>query len=148
MNRLSKSLLAMLLVVVTGVAVAGHGGHGERHFERLSKKLDLTAEQQTKIEAIRESTTAQKQALRDEKKAIREAMKAMMASDNYNQGAVEELATRKGELVRKKMILKAETMQAISQVLSPEQRAKAKKMMQKHGKKKMRHHRKMADDSE
>jgi protein CpxP len=148
MNTLSKSLLAFVLAIFAGMAVAGHGSHGDRHHAWMAKKLDLTEEQQTQIKAIREEAKEEGKALREEKKALHKEMKTLLSSDEYNASAVEELAARKGELVRKMTIHKAETMHAIGQVMTLEQREKAREIHERKSKKKHGHFRKHKGDME
>ena len=73
MNKkiLTIALALSLPLAVTAYAGGGKGpehfgGHGGNRVERLTKELDLTAEQKTKLEAVFQQEEEKRKALREE----------------------------------------------------------------------------------
>lgn len=71
------SLIGSALILGTGSAWAGGGGHGHKHdpqskIERMTKKLDLTQEQQDKILPILQDKHHKMEALHNQMKDVRE----------------------------------------------------------------------------
>ena len=107
MTRKTRKVLwvAVPLVVVlgAGAAVAGfkhnHGIHGpERMMQRISEKLELTQEQQTKLEAVKDALVEGRQAFRQERaetfdKVIAEVRKSEM-DESTVMALVEERTSR------------------------------------------------------
>lgn len=97
-----------------------HGGHGMAMHQL--DRLDLTAEQEAKVQKIMDE---QKQAGQDRMKAMRDTMDAMhkaMDGDNYDARKVRELADKQAKLQADMMVEHAETMHRIRAVLTPEQK--------------------------
>ncbi len=70
-------LIGSALIIGTGAAWAGGGGHGHKHdpqskLERLTKKLDLTQEQQGKILPILQDKHQKMEALHNQMKDVRQ----------------------------------------------------------------------------
>ncbi len=71
------SLIGSALILGTGSAWAGGGGHGHKHdpqskMERMTKKLDLTQEQQDKILPILQDKHHKMEALHNQMKDVRQ----------------------------------------------------------------------------
>ena len=71
------SLIVSALILGTGSAWAGGGGHGHKHdpqskIERMTKKLDLTQEQQDKILPILQDKHHKMEALHKQMKDVRQ----------------------------------------------------------------------------
>ena len=74
---LASSLMSTAMVLSVGGAWAGGGGHGYTHdpkskLERMTKKLDLTQEQQDKILPILEDKHQKMEALHNQMKEMRQ----------------------------------------------------------------------------
>lgn len=92
MSRLLvSSLVSTAMVLGVGVAWAGGDGHGYKHnpkskLERMTKKLDLTQEQQDKILPILEDKHQKMEALHNQMKEVRQnAMSQIEAQLNPEQ---------------------------------------------------------------
>ena len=88
---LVSSLVSTAMVLGVGAAWAGGGGHGYKHnpkskLERMTKKLDLTQEQQDKILPILEDKHQKMEALHNQMKEVRQnAMSQIEAQLNPEQ---------------------------------------------------------------
>jgi Spy/CpxP family protein refolding chaperone len=88
---LVSSLVSTAMVLGVGAAWAGGGGHGYKHnpksnLERMTKKLDLTQEQQDKILPILEDKHQKMEALHNQMKEVRQnAMTQVEAQLNPEQ---------------------------------------------------------------
>jgi len=107
-----------------------HGKRGGRHggmhmMKRMAKKLELTDAQIEQMKATREAQKVDNQALREEMKTLRTAMRNVDASDK---DAVEALAKTKGELAEKMFIARSAARAAFEAILTDEQKSKMAKM--------------------
>ncbi len=114
MTKLTKRSALATGVLLGALALTAHAQPGERMFERMSKKLDLTAEQQASVREIR----AEYGGNREEALAKRAEIKALVDSGEVD-AAAELAATHAREAVYRR----AEMRNALSQVLTPEQLA-------------------------
>ena len=152
MRKLTQTLLISSILTVSavaaGTAFAGHGkggacfhgkhmgmGHGgfdsERRLERMTQKLDLSAEQQDQIKAIFDANQAERQALRENMQQNREALRNLMTTDSPNEADIRALAETQGQFKANMIVMKAKTRQAIAAVLTDEQKAKMQAMRDK-----------------
>lgn len=122
-----------------------HGGkHGERHYNserkmaRIAKKLNLTEDQQAQIKSLRSAQDTERQALREEMKALRTKMRELDTTNADYAGQVVILADQQANLQRKKFIQRSEARQQFEAVLTEAQRTTLKEMKAKrknrHGK--------------
>lgn len=130
-GRLGIAIAIAIMAFVPTFAKGGHGGRGGGdRVQKLIKKLDLTADQQTRIKAIRDQFKQENAGTLQEMKNLREQMKEYKRSDN----------TAQAQALREQMKAKAQTLQAARQrmmeqikaVLTPEQQAKVQQMMEEH----------------
>lgn len=148
------------IVALSSIAYAGpsckHGGgkHGEysaeqkaeymqKRLDRMATKLGLSETQKTQVQALMQNHRNTMKPLRDEKRALREEMKALdpVATDYADKLA--GIANRKGELESQITIANGNKRQQMAQILTPEQQSKMKEMrMSRKGK---RHHGKRHD---
>ena len=134
------SILALLLI--TGMAQAGHGGEGPRgmpgmmgedaggierlvhHLSRAAEKLELSDEQLDQMFAVADGSRGELRELmlqmHDNQKALRE----MTRLENYDADAVSDLATTQGDLTARMIVLGTRMRAEIMAILSPEQRSK------------------------
>jgi Spy/CpxP family protein refolding chaperone len=95
------------------------GGH---HFKKIMKELDLTSEQKSALKALKKQKRETMKANRDAMKAERKAVLANAVTANgFDKNAFIEGARAKFE---KKIAMKAEHMEAMMNILTPEQRTK------------------------
>lgn len=159
-NTLSKLVLICGLATATlgaGSVLAKGGmhdkqGHSQARFllsERGADKLDLTDEQQTKLEAIFEAQKTQMKALRGDDKEARKAqreahkakMDALLSAPTFDENAAKELLNARHEKGTEIGLIKLKTQHQVMQVLNAEQQEKFAKMQKRMGKK----HRKQRD---
>jgi len=120
-----------------------HGGkHGERHhgkrhggqymLKRLTKKLDLTEDQQAQLKTFRDDQKAKNDTLREQMKALRTEMHALDTQSADYDSQVAALADKKADLGRQMFIQRAATRQHLESILTDEQRTKFKALQEKH----------------
>ena len=108
--------------------------HGDKRgmrggIDRLVQQLDLTSEQSEQIEAIREQSETENQALFEQLQANRQEMQSLLASD----ADIEQLRAnhQNGQNLRQELDTKRfETMLEIREVLTPEQRTQMAQMQE------------------
>ncbi|NER79398.1 MAG: Spy/CpxP family protein refolding chaperone [Leptolyngbya sp. SIO1D8] len=103
-------------------------GRGDRA-ERLIQELELTEDQVTQIQAIREGSREEMRALHDNLRANHETLHGLMASDATEaelRAQHEEIQTLHIEVADKRF----ETMLAIRGILTPEQRSELAELME------------------
>ena len=146
MNKLSKVLLAGVLTVsslglMTAVFAKPYGdgpgcergghhmgaehGSGERggNVDRMAKKLNLTDDQRTQIEAIVEASKQQMSDQRDKVQANREQLKELTQQSPLNEAEVRRVADAQGDLKADMIVLRAQQRAKINAVLTNDQRA-------------------------
>jgi len=111
------------------------GGH-EFNVERMAKKLNLTDDQRTQIEAIVEASKQQKNDQRDKMQANREQLRELTQQSPLNEAEVRKVADAQGELKADMIVLRARQRAEINAVLTDEQRAQ---LEDKRGKKRWNH---------
>ncbi len=146
MTNIFKIIGAALVAGVLSVsALAGpmhHGSDGknsERFMKKMTKKLDLSEEQQTAIKALKEQHVIDMGELRERKQTNREAIKASSAYDNYDAAAIAELAKESGDIGEQLVIMRAAHRHEFQALLTEEQRESLETAMEK---RKDRKHRK------
>ena len=106
----------------------GSGHEGGRFLQRMAVVLNLSADQQNRIEAIlaseRQTTQPLQQALRDS----REKLRAATAAGGFDEAAVRTLAASQAQTRTELIVARARTQNQIYNVLTPEQRARAEKL--------------------
>jgi Spy/CpxP family protein refolding chaperone len=103
----------------------GHRGH----MGRLARELNLTDAQKTQIKDIFKANKQSGMPLSQQIEANRKAMLEATANGNYDQAKIEVLATQQSQLMSQLIVQKqAIQHQIYTQVLTPDQRAKADQM--------------------
>jgi Spy/CpxP family protein refolding chaperone len=128
---------AALLLLAVGTALAlvlpaqaepGHGPHGRRGpdgwIERHAEELDLDDATLEKIEALIDGSREQARAIREEHRAARDEMHALLDLDTPDRAAVMSQAEVLGAIDTRKHQHRLATMLDIRALLTPEQRAK------------------------
>lgn len=115
-----------------------HGKHSGEGFKQKLQQLNLTPEQQAKIDALMQSGKEQKQANREQLKAKFKELMAVLKSDS---GTKEQALALHREISQMKSAMgeqRINKMFEMKAILTPEQQAKFKTLMQegrKHHKK-------------
>lgn len=115
------------------VTQIAHGQKRGQHnrMKKLLAKLDLTSEQSEKIEAIHEQAHSDNEALYQEMRTNREAMRSLFNSD----ASAAELRQQHQEIQALRQQLgsnRFETMLEVREILTPEQRTKMAELIEKH----------------
>ncbi len=146
------------------LALAGPGGQGfgkgncdgngkgamsyEQHEERMGHKLemmtallDLSEEQQTQIETLFNQQHQEKQGLREQMQASRDALHQAKKANPFNEADFRAKAAVQAELKTDMMVAHAKLKQQIHALLTPEQQEKADQLGDMMGERgKGRHH--------
>ncbi|HMS38981.1 MAG TPA: Spy/CpxP family protein refolding chaperone [Pyrinomonadaceae bacterium] len=110
----------------------GHGGRGgEFLFGRIAKELNLSDEQKTQIKQIMDAEKEKIKPIFESLKENRQKMQALTADRNFDEAKVKQLADEQGSLTSLLIVEKERTKSQIFQVLTVEQREKAKAMKEK-----------------
>jgi Spy/CpxP family protein refolding chaperone len=137
MSTISKRVIAGFLVassLALGVAYAAPGGrfHGHDGPAMRLRGLDLTEAQRDQVFKIFHE---QQPAMREQMKAIGDARRELAQAatgDQFDANRVQAAAEAQGKAVTQLALLRAQTLQRVSQVLTPEQRAKVKERLERH----------------
>jgi protein CpxP len=113
----------------------GPGCFGPRQ-ERMARVLDLSAEQQAKIEAIRQEEREKTAPLRRAQREFREKLRAAAAADPFDEAAVRALAAGQAATRTELIVARARTQNRILALLTPEQRTLAEKLRPRPGERK------------
>lgn len=139
-KRIYLYLMAGLLSVFAfiGVTHAQPGMHHDadkhsRMFERMAKRLDLTEEQQTAVEQLRDQFYAEQEPLKEQLHATREELNGLSTIDNYDEDAVAELADQLGEVTKELAVGHLSFRNQLQLLLTEEQRAKMAEFHKKMG---------------
>jgi Spy/CpxP family protein refolding chaperone len=135
-HRTGLSVLLLAAVLLTSVsAFAGgqrhRGRHGDVFRTRMADELGITAEQRQRIDAIRaehsEAIKAARENVADKRRALEEAY----AAEPVDKATVDARLQELGDAQEALMQRASEVRLAIHDVLTPEQRAKARELRAK-----------------
>lgn len=130
------AVLAILLVATASLATAqgrgksncdqgGRGGRGEgNRIEMLAERLDLSEDQQKKIELIHENSQAERTENRKELMRLRNELQGEMMKDDPSEKTVLGLNEKMGGIKTEMKALGLKTRLAVREELTPEQRDK------------------------
>jgi len=131
-NWLCAAALAAATVVSAGAVAMGPPAEGmqadpARMMSHMGKELDLSAEQQAKIEAL--MTAARQASATDQKRmqALRTEMMAMR--DNFDATKARKAADEIGQVTGRLVFQASETWSQVYQLLTVEQKAKLDELM-------------------
>tara|TARA_R110001599_G_scaffold353188_1_gene590597 strand:- start:29609 stop:30073 length:465 start_codon:yes stop_codon:yes gene_type:complete len=109
----------------------GMGGDPTRMIAHLSDRLDLSSEQQTRVETL---VTAAKQASEADRARMQELRAQMGAmKQDFDPGKAQLVADEIGQLTGRMVYQASETFAQVYQVLNAEQRTQLDSMMAKRG---------------
>lgn len=106
-------------------------GHGGFLFGRIAKELNLSDEQKTQIKQIMEAEKEKVHPIFESLKENRQKMEELTANGNFDETKVKQLADEQGSLTSLLIVEKERTKSQIFQILTAEQREKAKAMKEK-----------------
>jgi Spy/CpxP family protein refolding chaperone len=141
-SKRTLSLAALFLAALPFVVSAAHAEPGEgpggpggpgRRLERMIQTLGLNATQQQKVQAILDAAKPKREEIRGQMRKAFDEMRALLDQDTPEQAAVLAQADRIGAISTEAHKAMLTTLLAVRAELTPEQRAKLKEEMQKHG---------------
>ena len=140
-NRLKLfALLALASFALSSAALAdppagpdGPGGDPGARFQKMIANLGLDATQQEKVQAIFDNAKPRRDALRTQMREAFQQMRALLDQDTPDQNAVLAQADKLGQLSTEMHKQRLTTLLAVRAELRPDQRAKLKAEMMKHG---------------
>ena len=126
-----------LTVLITSLAIAPayakrhawdnpsqHVGKKYGQTERLKRQLDLTAQQQTELKAIRTESRERTASLREEAAENRVAIRDLLDAEDLDEPRLRELTREQAERHADQMVAKHGMRANVNQILSPEQQKK------------------------
>lgn len=149
MKSMKKSLLILLMTTLAlagslGGALAQPGmgrGMGDgspcrscddcgagRHPGKMARALDLSEEQQSKIQTIITEERQKVEPLRAQMAETRDEMRKLSNAESFDETAVRALAEKKAKIQTELSVAKARTHNLIQAELTPEQRELAEKL--------------------
>jgi Spy/CpxP family protein refolding chaperone len=135
------ALASLASFTTPALAGPGHGpggGPGHRLEEKL-KTLGLDANQQAKVQAILDAAKPERDQIRTQIREAFDSMHTLLDQETPDQAAVLAQADKIGQLTTEAHKEMLKTLLAVRAELTPDQRAKLKAEMGKHGR--WRHHR-------
>lgn len=113
---------------------SGHHKKGMGHrLERMSRHLELSDEQKTKIESIFKKYSEQLSSLREEKRNNRKMLREKIHEKKQDVKEIEKLAKKQGDAFVRKIMTKAKMKSEIISILTDEQLEKMQTMRGKRG---------------
>lgn len=138
-NMLKAAALAVAVMMVFSVAsaTAGEGWGGKKgeaemkkHFDKMSEELGLTGEQKATLEKHRAEMRPKMDALREKERATREQLKAELEKATPDKATLDAIVQELKDLAGEKVQLRIDGMLTMKKVLTPEQSAKMKSVME------------------
>lgn len=119
----------------------GHFGKGEFSSAKIYRKLDLTDEQKKEMKAIFSAARNKNQAetRRSERKASIQQRRALIEATTFDVDAVKQLAEARAQKMTERFIKMAEAEHKVWHLLTPDQQAKAKEIIQKRAQRMEKH---------
>lgn len=136
-------LPALVLSLVVSQPVLAHSSHHSHtsdacpcrvHSEDMAKSLNLTADQQAKIKAIRTATKASMKSDWEQMKSIRSQMRALTMSPSMDEAKMNDLISQKTTLMATMMKNRMMAKNKIFNVLNAKQQEQFQMMMKNHDK--------------
>lgn len=130
------SLTLVLTGMLGGIAYATGRDRGPGHFrgffiQRMAAQLGLSEEQQTQIRQILEEERTTTEPLRQQLKATHDQLRALGTDGVFNEVQVRVLAQQQAQTMTELIVAKERTKARIAAVLTPEQRERAKQMLER-----------------
>ncbi len=152
-NRTTKALSIIGVVALAGAfavsqAIAHHGGMGmgdgfgpspEHIVAFMTDALDLTDAQQTQAKEILAREKANFQPLIQQMADGHKQIRALEEATPFDEAAVRALATQHAQAMTELIVMKARVKSELFAILTPTQRTKATKIMNRHEDRMMRH---------
>ncbi|MFQ3581983.1 MAG: Spy/CpxP family protein refolding chaperone [Chloracidobacterium sp.] len=139
------ALALTLTGVLGGVAYAAGRDRGPGHFmgffmKRMAAELNLTEEQQAQIRQILETERATAEPLMKQLKAGHDQLRTLGLDGIFNEAQVRVIAQQQAQTMTELIVSKERVKAQVAAVLTPEQRERAKQMLDRFHQR-MREHR-------
>jgi len=129
--------VAVAMVLSAACAYAGEGWGGQKseadmkkHFDKMAEDLKLTAEQKAALEKQREETGPKMKAIREKQQVSREQLRDELAKATPDKAKLAAIVEDLKNLTGEQMQMKIDKVLAMKKVLTPEQSAKMKGIME------------------
>jgi protein CpxP len=139
MNKLIITIVATLLLAVSGIALAQDfsgepGRKGSRNHRgmqpmpltdqlmRAIKHLDLSEEQKTNIKAVMQGLKEEVHPIMQDMRTGHEQLKELVKAEGYDEDAVALVAEKEGDLAAQRIMLTSEALSNVLAQLTDEQR--------------------------
>ena len=109
------------------------GQHSERMLKRLSKKLDLTEQQQTDLKALFDSKKDASEGKRESRQALHEAVRNLDPNAADYAAKLAQVKQQAGLAAQNKIDSMMEMRQGLQKILTPEQFTKMQTLKNKRG---------------
>ncbi|WP_303722095.1 Spy/CpxP family protein refolding chaperone [Malonomonas rubra] len=103
-----------------------HEDRMDHRLEMMTTVLDLTDDQQAKVEALFNQQWQNHQQQREQMQAARDAMREARFADTFDEADFRAKSAKQAELKTEMMVDRAKLQQQLYAILTPEQQAKAK----------------------
>lgn len=133
-----SAILATGLVTSSAALADGHKkdhGFGKDHGSKIYRKLDLSDAQKDQVRSIMKVARGDKQAMRQTMMNNMKARQALIQAPTLDEATLNRMAAEKAEAVKTRFIARVKAEHQVWQILTPEQREKAKKLQEKRAKK-------------
>ena len=131
-NRILAIGAAVMLAAAAAVAQGWHGHGGHDDFQRMLRRLDLTADQHNQVKAIWEKEKPAMQPLMQQMHQNHSAMSALESSGTFDEAKTRALATQNAQTMIELQVEHARIKSEIMQVLTADQKAKLAQMQAQH----------------
>jgi periplasmic protein CpxP/Spy len=137
-SRYQLIIAALAVALIGAVAVSQtvashrHGGFEQHLLGFMTDYLDLTDAQQAQVKDILSKEKPTIQPLLDQLKQGHQSLMALETSGTFDEGKVRALATQQTQTMTELIVQKARIHNELFQLLTPDQKAKAIKLMNRH----------------
>lgn len=135
MNKKIIWISAIALSMSVSQATLACGCHHDmmsgEHYEKMIRKLDLTADQQSKIKAIKDKTREEMKPKFMEMRSIQMQLNTLAGAKDLDKEKVDKLITEKKDIMGSVMLMRVTTRHDIDMVLTAPQKAKLEAMKAK-----------------
>jgi Spy/CpxP family protein refolding chaperone len=148
-NRIKILIAALVLILLVAVGVSQtvkrahmHGGgmFSEHAIEFLTDYLDLNEAQQAQAKDILAKEKPTLDSLSQQMKQGHDALRQLETSGTFDEAKVRAAASQQAQTMSDLIVEKARIHSQLFQILTPEQKTKMTKLMDKHGRGFMGHH--------
>jgi len=140
-NRIKLLVGALVLILLVAVGVSQTVKRAHMHGDMLSDHaigfltdyLDLTEAQQTQVKDIVAKEKPTLDSLHQQMKQGRDALRQLETSGTFEEAKVRAAASQQSQTMTDLIVEKARIHSQLFQILTPEQKTKMTKLMDKHG---------------